>query len=110
VLVDSPPVAAVTDALLLAQNADATILVVQQNKVDRTTVKRALGALRKVTPNVVGAVLNAVDIRTKGDYGYGYYGYGYYGSRQDRSEKSAARRPRPEAATRAAEVTNASKG
>ena len=41
VLVDSPPVAAVTDALLLAQNADATVLVVQQNKVDRAMVKRA---------------------------------------------------------------------
>ena len=107
VLVDSPPVAAVTDALLLAQCADATVLVVQQNKVDRAMVKRALGALRKVTPNVVGAVLNAVDVKTKG-----YYGYQYYGSRKDRHEKGgargpAARRPRPEAPP-AAEVTNAS--
>ncbi|HSD28821.1 MAG TPA: polysaccharide biosynthesis tyrosine autokinase, partial [Vicinamibacteria bacterium] len=66
VLVDSPPVAAVTDALLLAQCADATVLVVQQNKVDRAMVKRALAALRKVTPNVVGAVLNAVDVKAKG--------------------------------------------
>jgi capsular exopolysaccharide synthesis family protein len=78
VLVDSPPVAAVTDALLLAQRADSTILVVQQNKVDRVMVKRALLALRKVTPNVLGAVLNAVDVKTKG-----YYGYAYYGSRRD---------------------------
>lgn len=108
VLVDSPPVAAVTDALLLAQCADATVIVVQQNKVDRATVKRALGALRKVTPNVVGAVLNAVDVKTKG-----YYGYQYYGSRRDRPEKggargTAARRPRSEAAAPAAEVTDAS--
>ena len=78
VLVDSPPVAAVTDALLLAQRADSTILVVQQNKVDRAMVKRALIALRKATPNVIGAVLNAVDVKTKG-----YYGYAYYGSRRD---------------------------
>jgi capsular exopolysaccharide synthesis family protein len=108
VLVDSPPVAAVTDALLLAQSADATVLVVQQNKVDRAMVKRALGALRKVTPSVVGAVLNAVDVKTKG-----YYGYQYYGSRRERHEKGAARgpaarRPRPEAAPPAAEVSNAS--
>jgi capsular exopolysaccharide synthesis family protein len=107
VLVDSPPVAAVTDALLLAQCADATVLVVQQNKVDRAMVKRALAALRKVTPNVIGAVLNAVDVKTKG-----YYGYQYYGSRKERHEKSAARGPaarhqRPEAAPHAAEVTNA---
>jgi len=84
VLVDSPPVAAVTDALLLAQNADATVLVVQQNKVDRAMVKRALSALRKVTPNVIGAVLNAVDVKTKG-----YYGYANYGARKDRQERSA---------------------
>jgi hypothetical protein len=47
-------------------------------------VKRALGALRKVTPNVIGAVLNAVDVKTKG-----YYGYADYDSRKDPQEKSA---------------------
>ncbi len=73
VLVDSPPVAAVTDALLLAPHADSTLLVVQQNKVDRTTIKRAVGALRKVAPNLIGVVLNAVDIKTKGYYGYSDY-------------------------------------
>ena len=94
---DSPPVAAVTDALLLAQLADATVLVVQQNKVDRAMVKRALGALRKVTPNLIGAVLNAVDVKTKG-----YYGYSDYGSRKERAEngsgpprRRATRMPRP---------------
>ena len=86
VLVDSPPVAAVTDALLLAQRADSTLLVVQQNKVDRTMVKRALLALRKVTPNVIGAVLNAVDVKTKG-----YYGYADYGSRRDAKDKKNGR-------------------
>jgi succinoglycan biosynthesis transport protein ExoP len=76
ILIDSPPVAAVTDALLLARQADSTVLVVQQNKVDRAVIKRALASLRKVTPRVVGAVLNRVDINSKGYYGYGY-GYGY---------------------------------
>jgi capsular exopolysaccharide synthesis family protein len=109
VLVDSPPVAAVTDALLLAQRADSTILVVQQNKVDRAMVKRALAALRKVTPNVIGAVLNAVDVKSKG-----YYGYGYYGSRRDSKVKDrrASRSPQgsrrePHAAVPQPEVTDA---
>ncbi len=96
VLVDSPPVAAVTDALLLAQRADSTLLVVQQNKVDRTMVKRALLALRKVTPNVIGAVLNAVDVKTKG-----YYDYAGYGARRDAKDKkngrASASRPSPAA-------------
>jgi capsular exopolysaccharide synthesis family protein len=108
VLIDSPPVAAVTDALLLAQSADATVLVVQQNKVDRVMVKRTLMALRKVNPKVIGAVLNAVDIKTKG-----YHGYGYYGSPKDRLEKSAGRVPpgrrsHLQAKPPAAEVTDAS--
>jgi capsular exopolysaccharide synthesis family protein len=78
ILIDSPPVAAVTDALLLARQADSTVLVVQQNRVDRAVVKRAVASLRKVTPRVVGAVLNAVDVKSKGYYGYGYgYGYSY---------------------------------
>jgi Mrp family chromosome partitioning ATPase len=71
-------------------------------------VKRALGALRKVTPNVIGAVLNAVDVKTKA-----YYGYAYYGARKDRKEKSGTRsapgaRPEPGAPT--AEVSDASIG
>jgi capsular exopolysaccharide synthesis family protein len=106
VLVDSPPVAAVTDALLLAQLADATILVVQQNKVDRATVKRSLLALRKVTPHVIGAVLNAVDVTSKG-----YYGYAYYGSRRDakgRPSRGAAPRAQPNAASPEPDVTDAS--
>jgi capsular exopolysaccharide synthesis family protein len=109
VLVDSPPVAAVTDALLLAQRADATILVVQQNKVDRAMVKRALAALRKVTPHVIGAVLNAVDVKTKGYYGYGYA----YGSRRDPKDKRPSRSPQGNrvqvhAAAPEPEVTDAS--
>ncbi len=77
VLVDSPPVAAVTDPLLVAPYADTAVFVVQQNKVDRRVVKRALAALRKATPNVLGVVLNAVDVRLHGYYGYaGYKSHG----------------------------------
>jgi polysaccharide biosynthesis transport protein len=107
VLVDSPPVAAVTDALLLARHADATVMVVQQNKVDRALIKRALSALRKTTPNVIGAVLNAVDVKARG-----YYGYGYYGSRKDyRKGKGGGRGPagpRTRSGAGASEVTDAS--
>ena len=72
VLVDSPPIAAVTDALLLARHADSTLLVVQHNKVDRVLAKRAVAALRKVAPSLLGAVLNAIDVEASGYYGYAY--------------------------------------
>jgi succinoglycan biosynthesis transport protein ExoP len=72
VLVDSPPLASVTDALLLARHADHAVLVIQHNKVDKRLVKRAVAALRKATPNVLGAVLNVVDVRAR-SYHYYYY-------------------------------------
>jgi capsular exopolysaccharide synthesis family protein len=72
ILLDSPPLASVTDALLLARHADAVVFVVQFNKADKRLVKRNLAALRRATPNLLGAVLNSVDVRAEGYY-YSYY-------------------------------------
>jgi capsular exopolysaccharide synthesis family protein len=72
VLIDSPPLASVTDALLLARHCDHTVLVVQHNKVDKKLVKRSVAALRKATPNLLGVVLNVVDVRAR-SYHYYYY-------------------------------------
>ena len=72
ILIDSPPLASVTDALLLARHADMVLMVVQHNKVDKRLVKRHVAAIRKATPNLLGVVLNAVDVQAKG-YGYYYY-------------------------------------
>jgi capsular exopolysaccharide synthesis family protein len=103
VLVDSPPLLAVTDALLLAREADATLLVIQHNKVERGLVKRSLAALRKVTPNVLGAVLNAVDIKTKAYYHYHYYGGQRNAARKGNGATTAGRRG---AARRPSEVSD----
>jgi capsular exopolysaccharide synthesis family protein len=106
VLIDSPPVAAVTDALLMAHEANSTILVVQQNKVDRAVLKRAVTALRKVTPQLVGAVLNAVDVKSKAYYGYGY-GYGYRAKKAKKDAPGRHGRARGRRAT-ATEVSDVS--
>ena len=66
--------ASVTDALLLARHADLTVMVLQHNKVDKRLVKRSIAALRRVTPSVLGGVLNAVDVKAKA-YHYYYYQY-----------------------------------
>ena len=71
VLIDSPPLASVTDALLLARHADIVVYVIQQNRVDKRLIKQTIKNLRKVTPNLLGAVFNAVDVKaTAGAYGY----------------------------------------
>ncbi len=83
ILIDSPPLASVTDALLLARHADHTVFVVQHAKVDKRLVKRSVLAVRKVTPNLLGAVLNAVDVKSRA-YHYYYYPQG------ERSKRAAA--------------------
>lgn len=72
VLLDSPPLASVTDALLLARHADMAVMVVQHNKVDKKVIKRCVGALQRVIP-ALGVVLNAVDAKSKGYYYYYYH-------------------------------------
>jgi capsular exopolysaccharide synthesis family protein len=70
VLVDSPPLASVTDALLLARHADLVVLVVRHNEVDKRLIKRTVNALRRAGAEILGAVLNAVDASSKGSYYY----------------------------------------
>ncbi len=69
-LVDSPPVASVTDALLLARHADHTVLVIRHEKVDKKLVRRSILSLQRVTSTLLGAVLNAVDVRSRSYYYY----------------------------------------
>ena len=74
VIVDSPPLASVTDAQLLARYADASLFVVRYNGVGKALVRRTVQALRKSGANVLGVVLNAVETRAQGyRYQYQYY-------------------------------------
>jgi polysaccharide biosynthesis transport protein len=74
VLIDSPPVLPVTDAVVLASDADATLLVVAAGQTSRGDLQRAAEKLGQVNARVVGLVLNET---TRQGGGYGYrYGYG----------------------------------
>jgi capsular exopolysaccharide synthesis family protein len=76
VVLDSPPVAAVTDAPILSTLVDATVFVVRGGKTRRDVARQAVRALRDVGENVVGVVMNSASV---GRAGYGGYYYGYYG-------------------------------
>ena len=75
VVVDSPPVAPVTDAAILSTRVDATILVVRAFQTSKELARRAVRSLRDVGNHRVGTVLNAVDFERRE---YGYYQYYYY--------------------------------
>jgi succinoglycan biosynthesis transport protein ExoP len=87
ILIDSPPLASVTDAQLLARYSDMTTFVVQYNTADKKLIRRHLTALRKVTDNVLGVVLNSVNVRAKGYY---YY---YYPHETDTPSQAANKKP-----------------
>ena len=62
VLLDSPPVAGVTDAALLSAKADGCLLVVGAGIAKRELVKKARAALEAVHANVIGVVVNNVEV------------------------------------------------
>jgi Mrp family chromosome partitioning ATPase len=77
VIIDSPPVLPVTDAILLSQVADASLLIVRHGVTPRDTVQRSYRLLRQQLPNqaVLGLVMNAMP---EGATRY----YAYYGSEE----------------------------
>lgn len=80
VLLDSPPLLAVTDAAVLATMTDGAILIVRVGATAKAASRRAIMQLQTVRARVLGSVLNDVDFR-QGAFagGYGYYYYYYYG-------------------------------
>ncbi len=63
VIVDSPPAAGLTDTVLLAAQSDMVVFVTRQARTDRDVLRRALDAVQTANPNVIGAVLNDVDLK-----------------------------------------------
>jgi succinoglycan biosynthesis transport protein ExoP len=74
VLVDAPPVTAVTDAQILGALCDSTILVLRADRSTRKITQQAIDAVRGVGGRLLGVVINQV--RKDGDR-YGYYGRRY---------------------------------
>lgn len=72
IILDTPPVQAVTDSQILSTKADGTILVVRAEKTKKESVQNAVGLLKKVNANIIGTVLNGVDLK-RNKYYY-YYG------------------------------------
>lgn len=78
IILDSPPILAVTDPLVLAKNADGIVLVMKAGSTTRDHAQRAARQLYDVDARVAGAILNELDVDDKSyGYYYHYYGYGY---------------------------------
>ena len=88
VLVDSPPILGVSDASVLASEVDLTMIVVQHRKLPRNMLLRVKQAVENVGGNVIGVVLNNVDIRSDSQYQYYTSYYTYYAPAESQSGPS----------------------
>jgi succinoglycan biosynthesis transport protein ExoP len=94
VVIDSPPIMAATDAVILSVLVDGVLLVVRSGETPKEAFARTRDLLAGVKCRMLGVVLNAVDA-TSPDYYYSYryypYSYGGYG-REDDSKRSRKNR------------------
>jgi succinoglycan biosynthesis transport protein ExoP len=80
IVIDSPPIMAATDAVILSVQADGVLLVVRSGETPKEAFTRTRDLLNSVKCRILGVVLNAVDASAP-DYYYSYryypYSYGY---------------------------------
>jgi polysaccharide biosynthesis transport protein len=79
IIIDTPPVLTVTDAVIAAAMADATLLVTRAGLTSKTDLRRVCDMLEQVDARLIGVVLNAMDLSPLDRYYYGgYRNPGYY--------------------------------
>jgi capsular exopolysaccharide synthesis family protein len=86
VLLDSPPMVAVTDASMISGEIDAVAMLVKAGQTERSAVDRALDIMRNVKAPLIGAILNGASQESLGGkyaYYYSYYNY-YYNTESDK--------------------------
>ena len=80
IIIDTPPLGAVADALTVCKSADASVLVVGSGLTKKRVVKESVEKLQVTEKPMVGIILNQVDTSTRGNYynqGYGAYYQAY---------------------------------
>ena len=90
VIVDSPPLQAVTDAAILASITDGTLFVVDAGRTRRGAVRSGREALAKADARTLGVALNRLPEHSSG----GYYYYDYYGGYGAEAEGRDGTQPR----------------
>jgi len=82
IVVDSPPVLGISDASVISQEVDVTLLLIQHRRYPRNVSQRAKRVIDEVGGKLFGVILNNVNIKTDDNYYYyagystSYYGYG----------------------------------
>lgn len=75
IIVDCPPVSAVSDPLVVASRTDGVVMVTKFNKVRREHAKKTSRRLAEAGVKILGVCLNDIDFEGKDSYYYSYYYY-----------------------------------
>jgi non-specific protein-tyrosine kinase len=89
VVIDTPPIMAVTDAVVLSQRVDGVLLIIKVGETRTTAAQQTVDQLRRLNANILGVVLNNVPTRgSRYYYSNGYYTYQeYYGKSEGKPRK-----------------------
>lgn len=91
IIIDTPPVAAITDAAIMTKCSDGAIVIVHEGQTNYDRLDEAINALRHTGVRILGLVNVGVQ-HSKGSYGYGYgYGYGHNRYRDYAAAAAAAK-------------------
>ena len=91
IIIDSPPLTAVTDGVILSRLADGVVLVVRAGETHRQIIQNGLGLLQAANAHILGAILNGVNMGRDSYYYYQYYYY-YYGEEGEKKKRSKSRK------------------
>ncbi len=93
IVIDSPPIMAATDAVILSALTDGVLLIVWSNETPKQAFSRTRELLTAVKSHLLGVVLNAVDSGAPDYYySYRYYPYSYgYGEEEAENNRSSAK-------------------
>lgn len=97
VIFDTPPFLSITDSVVLTTHVDGVLVVARYNSTQKEVLNRALQSLRDVKANIVGTVLNDVNLERE-RYRYPYYSYyrsGYSDSRKPQTVSQSDNSPSP---------------
>jgi succinoglycan biosynthesis transport protein ExoP len=89
VILDTPPLTAVTDAAIIATQVGGVLVVLHGARTTREVLRSSLRQLRDVGARLIGGVLNNVDPSTRGYGAYYYHSAGYYAAHPDEDEAQA---------------------
>jgi len=94
ILIDSPPITAVTDSMILSKYVDGVVVVIRAGDTVRDVARNSVNQLQAVGAHILGGILNAVDIGKDKYYYYYYYQYYnyYYGDDGEKKKKRHKKR------------------